>query len=60
MTYNFVDFPAGVIPFGVESGENIANYNDEGDALLRLAQQVNLIYFTSTTKRLNFTLNASE
>lgn len=40
MIWNFVDFPAGVIPFGVETGQNIDNYNDEGDALLRLAKEV--------------------
>lgn len=40
MIWNFVDFPAGVIPFGVETGRNIDDYNDEGDALLRLAKEV--------------------
>ncbi|KAG4075424.1 hypothetical protein HA402_015077 [Bradysia odoriphaga] len=39
MIWNFVDFPAGVIPFGTESGQNIDNYKDEGDALLRLAKE---------------------
>ncbi|KAJ6645715.1 Fatty acid amide hydrolase 1 [Pseudolycoriella hygida] len=39
MIWNFVNFPAGVIPFGVESGQNINNYNDEGDALLKLAKE---------------------
>lgn len=47
MIWNFVDFPAGVIPFGIESGRNIDNYDDEGDALLRLAKEV-LVYLTKT------------
>lgn len=40
MLWNFVDFPAGVIPFGIETGQNIESYNDEGDAVLRLAKEV--------------------
>lgn len=42
MIWNFVDFPAGVIPFGIESGGNIDNYNDEDDALLMLAKEVRM------------------
>ncbi|XP_037034381.1 fatty-acid amide hydrolase 1-like [Bradysia coprophila] len=39
MIWNFVDFPAGVIPFGIETGQNIDHYDDAGDAVLRLAKE---------------------
>lgn len=42
MIWNLVDFPVGVMPFGVETGQNIDSYNDEGDALLRLAKEVRM------------------
>lgn len=40
MIWNIVDFPAGVLPFGVESGKNICAYDDEGDAMLKMAKEV--------------------
>lgn len=38
--WNLVDFPAGVIPFGHESGKKIDSYNDQGDMSLREAKKV--------------------
>jgi hypothetical protein len=40
--WNLVDFPAGTTPFGTESGENIKNYDDQGDPLLQLLKSVSL------------------
>lgn len=43
MIWNLVDFPAGVVPFGRESGKNIDAYDDEGDNALKMAKKVSLI-----------------
>ena len=40
MIWNLADFPAGVVPFGKESGENIDSYDTEDDNLLILAKNV--------------------
>lgn len=40
MIWNLVDFPAGIVRFGVETGENLDSYGDEGDAMLKLAKEV--------------------
>jgi fatty acid amide hydrolase len=37
--YNFLDFPAGVTPFGTESCTKIDSYDDEGDYTLKLAKE---------------------
>ena len=34
------EFPSGVVKFGRESGQNISDYDDEGDFILRLAKNV--------------------
>jgi len=39
MPWNLFDFPAGVIPFGKESGKLINSYLHRGDFLLRMAQK---------------------
>ncbi|ODM90211.1 Fatty acid amide hydrolase 1 [Orchesella cincta] len=40
MIWNFVDFPAGVVRFGTETGANVDSYDDEGEPLLIRAKQV--------------------
>jgi hypothetical protein len=42
MIWNLVDFPAGIVRFGTETGENIDSYDDEGDSMLKLAKEVKL------------------
>jgi len=37
MIWNLVDFPAGVVPFGRESGKNLENFDHENDVALKLA-----------------------
>ncbi|CAG7834509.1 unnamed protein product [Allacma fusca] len=39
MTWNVVNFPAGVVKFGTESGKNIDNYDNRGDQALKMSQQ---------------------
>jgi len=39
MIWNLVNFTAGIVPFGMESGEMVDSYNDEGDAMLKLAKE---------------------
>ncbi|CAG7726869.1 unnamed protein product [Allacma fusca] len=36
--WNLVEFPAGAVPFGVETGENTHRYNDENDIILKLVK----------------------
>jgi len=38
--WNLVDFPAGVVPYGQESCQNIDSYDCEGDNILKLAKKV--------------------
>jgi len=40
MIWNMFDFPAGVVRFGTESGENIDGYDTEGDFILEIAKKV--------------------
>lgn len=40
--WNFVDFPAGVVRFGTESGNNIDSYDDQGETLFKRAKMVNI------------------
>lgn len=40
MIWNLFDFPSGVVKFGTESGQNIHNFKDENDFMLRLAPVV--------------------
>jgi len=40
MFWNLVSFPAGVVPFGRESGKNFDSYDDEGDVALKMARKV--------------------
>jgi len=40
MIWNMLDFPAGVIRFGTESGNKIDHYDHKNDYILRLAQEV--------------------
>ncbi|CAG7721064.1 unnamed protein product [Allacma fusca] len=37
--WNVLNLPAGVVPFGTESGTKVEAYNDEGDMFLKLAKQ---------------------
>ncbi|CAG7832998.1 unnamed protein product, partial [Allacma fusca] len=37
--WNVLNLPAGVVPFGIESGTKVEAYNDEGDMFLKLAKQ---------------------
>ncbi|CAG7815834.1 unnamed protein product [Allacma fusca] len=36
--WNLVEFPAGVVKFGLENGTDVTDYNDEGDPVLRVAK----------------------
>lgn len=38
-----LDFPAGVVKFGTESGKSIDKYHNRGDYILKLAQEAILI-----------------
>ena len=40
MAWNVVNFPAGVVKFGMESGKNINNYDSKGDQALIMSQKV--------------------
>jgi len=40
MIWNLFDFPAGVVKFGKESGQNIDTFDTENDLALRLAKKV--------------------
>ena len=52
MIWNLCDFPAGVVPFGTESGKNISSFNDEGDMFLKIAKKVIgiLLYYLTVLK----------
>ncbi|CAG7649513.1 unnamed protein product, partial [Allacma fusca] len=39
MTWNVVNFPAGVVRFGKESGKNIDKFDNRGDQGFKLAQK---------------------
>ena len=39
-TWNMLDFPAGVLPFGTESGSKVDEYDDRGDYYFKLAKEV--------------------
>lgn len=39
-----VDFPAGVVTMGTESGKKLNAYDDEGDMTLKFAKKVHAIY----------------
>ncbi len=40
LIWSLVNFPAGVVPFGTESGKYIDLYDDQGDYALKLAKKV--------------------
>ncbi|CAL8085987.1 unnamed protein product [Orchesella dallaii] len=40
MIWNFVDFPAGVVRFGTETGANLDSYDDGGEPMLKLAKEL--------------------
>jgi len=37
--FNLVDFPAGVVTLGAESGKNLENFDDEGDFVLKISYE---------------------
>lgn len=39
MIWNLVEFPAGVVPFGRESGKHYEAFDDEGDLALKFARK---------------------
>ena len=41
MVWNLFDFPAGVVPFGIETGMKIDSYDTRGDLCLKTAKKVN-------------------
>ncbi len=40
--WNLVNFPAGTTPFGIESGDNIENYDDQSDVIFKLVKTVSV------------------
>ncbi len=46
--WNVVDFPAGIVPFGFETGKKVSLYDDQGDMALKLAKKVNICTSTNT------------
>lgn len=41
--WNFVDFPAGIVRFGTESGKNIESYDDQGEKLFKDTKDVSAV-----------------
>ncbi|ODM88582.1 Fatty acid amide hydrolase 1 [Orchesella cincta] len=40
MFWNFVNFPAGIVPFGNETGEHNDEYDDEGEPMFKVAKEL--------------------
>ena len=52
--WNALDFPAGVVPFGKESGKNLEELKGANDPYLKLASKVGFMWLTFRNIHLGF------